>query len=252
MYAPGGIIFPVPPAGNRNTSFRVIQEIGAGARIDLWHYAEAAEIEPVTKSCRKGYHNHIFCRTVLIFISDIITNEPLTREKPETQAQAVNVDRFIDGMRNVPSVVTVVTMGDDSGAWGITIGSFVSLSLDPPLICFNVQRSIRIHDPIVKADRYVVHVLREDQADLSDLFASSEMPREQQFNNVEYTMESGCPVLKDAFIRFHCSRHDVLSGGDHSILLGLVNDVTRGTAGRPVVYHRRAYHGIGQHIADHK
>ncbi len=170
----------------------------------------------------------------------------------DKQIQAINIDRFIEGMRNVPSVVTVVTMGDESGVWGITIGSFVSLSLDPPLICFNVQRSIPIHDPIVKADRYIVHVLREDQADLSDLFANSDLSREKQFKDLVYAMDSGCPVLDDAFIRFHCSRHDVHPGGDHSILLGLVNDVTTGIVGRPVVYHHRAYYGIGRHIADHQ
>lgn len=170
----------------------------------------------------------------------------------DKQGQAIDIDRFIEGMRNVPSVVTVVTMGDESGVWGITIGSFVSLSLDPPLICFNVQRSIPIHDPIVRADRYVVHVLREDQAELSDLFARSDLSSEEKFKDLVYTMESGCPILSDAFVRFHCTRYDVLPGGDHSILLGLVNDVTTGTVGRPVVYHHRAYHGIGRHIADHQ
>lgn len=168
------------------------------------------------------------------------------------KGQGVDMDRFISGMRHVPTVVTVVTMADDAGNWGITIGSFVSLSLDPPLICFNVQKTIAIHDAIVEADHFVVHVLREDQANLSDLFARSDISGEEQFESIEYEVsEKGLPVLKDALTTFHCSQYNLLPGGDHSILIGLVERVSNGNPGRPVVYHQRAYHGIGRHIADH-
>ncbi len=168
------------------------------------------------------------------------------------EGHGVDTDRFIEGMRHVPSVVTVVIMADESGDWGITIGSFVSLSLDPPLICFNVQKSIAIHDAILQADHFVVHVLREDQAELSDLFARADISKEEQFESIDYDVsEHGSPVLKDALTTFLCSQYSVLPGGDHSILVGLVEDVSNGKPGRPVVYHQRAYHGIGRHIADH-
>ncbi|MCZ6756952.1 MAG: flavin reductase family protein [Bacteroidetes bacterium] len=168
------------------------------------------------------------------------------------EGQGVDIARFLEGMRHVPTVVTVVTMADESGDWGITIGSFVSLSLDPPLICFNVQKSIAIHDAIVKAEHFVVHVLREDQADLSDLFARSDISKDEQFSTIEYDVsEQGSPVLKDALTTFHCIQYNILPGGDHTILIGLVIDISNGKPGRPVVYHQRAYHGIGRHIADH-
>lgn len=169
------------------------------------------------------------------------------------EGKAVDIEKFISGMRHVPTVVTVVTMADEDGNWGITIGSFVSLSLDPPLICFNVQKSIRIHEPIINAEHYVVHVLREDQSHYSDLFARSDLSREEQFENLEISVdENGSPVLKDALVTFHCRSHAVLPGGDHSILVGMVEAVSNGNPGRPVVYHQRAYHGIGRHIADHE
>ena len=175
-----------------------------------------------------------------------------TNRIKSNESNAVDAEDFISGMRHVPSVVTVVTMADDAGNWGITIGSFVSLSLDPPLICFNVQKSIAIHDPLTAAETFVVHVLREDQSHYSDLFARSDISRTEQFSGLGIvTDENGSPVLPDTLVTFYCRQHALLPGGDHSIVVGLVERVHNGNPGRPVVYHQRAYHGIGRHIADH-
>ena len=165
----------------------------------------------------------------------------------------VTSEAFRHGMRHVPSVVTVVTMGDDDGVQGVTIGSFVSLSLEPPLVCFNVQKSISIHDRIVNASGYAIHVLRENQADVSDWFARSDIDFGSQFDDFEFGVSPhGAPLLDDCLVRFECEAHDVLPGGDHSILVGRVMTVREGDSGRPIVYHQRAYHGVGDHIADHE
>lgn len=162
----------------------------------------------------------------------------------------VDDDAFRRGMRHVPTVVTIVTVGNADGFAGITIGSFVSLSLDPPLICFNVQRSTSIHDRIVSAGSYVVHVLREDQSALSDRFATPEMSQEEQFSGLDYVISNGNPVLNDVLVSFTCTAEDVLPGGDHSILIGRVVQISEGESGRPVVYHQRAYYGVGELVAE--
>ncbi len=162
----------------------------------------------------------------------------------------IDDDAFRRGMRHVPTVVTVVTVGDGDGFAGITIGSFVSLSLNPPLICFNVQRSTSIHDRIVSAESYVVHVLREDQSSLSDRFATPELSQEEQFSGLDYVVSNGNPVLSDVLVSFTCVAEDVLPGGDHSILVGRVIHISEGKAGRPVVYHQRAYYGVGSRVAE--
>jgi flavin reductase (DIM6/NTAB) family NADH-FMN oxidoreductase RutF len=168
-------------------------------------------------------------------------------DQPST---GVDANSFRRGMRHVPTVVTVLTMADDEGTAGITIGSFVSLSLDPPLICFNVQRSTSIHDRIVRAPSYVVHVLRETQSDLSNRFATPRLSEEEQFRGLNYEVETDGPVLAGALVTFICSAESVLPGGDHSILVGRVMEVREGEPGRPVVFHQRAYWGIGQQVAE--
>ncbi len=154
-------------------------------------------------------------------------------------------------MSHVPSVVTVVTIKDDMGKRGVTIGSFVSLSLEPPLICFNIQKSLKIYERIISVTEFAVHVLREDQAFLSDRFANSSLDSEAQFDDIDFELTAnGTPILSEHLVRFVCRPHAILPGGDHSIVVGEVLQIEERGNARPVVYHQRAYHGVGRHIAD--
>lgn len=156
-----------------------------------------------------------------------------------------------NGMRHIPAVVTIVTIGDSSGLKGITIGSFVSLSLDPPLVSFNVQKSATIFDRLTGAEHYAIHVLREGQSELSERFSDPQLTGEEQFDGLNYIVDDhGVPVLDNPLVTFFCSRHEILPGGDHIILVGRVDKIVEGSPGRPVVYHQRAYHAVGERVAD--
>lgn len=173
---------------------------------------------------------------------------------PETGAgTGVASEAFRRGFRHVPTVVTVVLFEQTDPAMptGITIGSFVSLSLEPPLVCFNVMKSARMHDTAVAARNFVVHVLREDQNDLSDRFAMPHFTRAEQLEGLQVVAGPfGYDILDNALVRFDCALEEVHDAGDHSILVGRVHDVVEGEDGRPIVYHQRAYHAIGDHVAD--
>lgn len=165
----------------------------------------------------------------------------------------VEPSAFKCGFRHVPTVVTVVLFEQPDPAMptGITIGSFVSLSLEPPLVCFNVMKTARSHDALVNGDSFVVHVLRDDQSDLSDRFAMPHYTSVEQTDGVEMVDGPfGYPVLSDALVRFDCTTESIHDAGDHSIVVGCVVNVLEGGNGRPVVYHQRAYHAIGDHVAD--
>ncbi|MEX0601597.1 MAG: flavin reductase family protein, partial [Rhodothermales bacterium] len=126
-------------------------------------------------------------------------------------------------MRHVPSPVTIVTVAGEDELRGITIGSFTSTSLRPPLISFNVSREARIHEVLTAADRFAVHVLADDQAPLSDHFATPDLTGAEQFQDVTYSVdEHGTPILSGALAVMLCARHAVYDAGDHSIMLGRV------------------------------
>ncbi len=152
-------------------------------------------------------------------------------------------------MRQAPSPVSVVTTADGRGEIrGVTIGSFTSASLCPPLLSFNISREAGIYDLLTRADRFALHILHEGQAHLSDRFAAPDMSGVEQFRGVDYQVDAqGLPVLADVLAALLCLRHAVYDAGDHSIVLGRVTDIREVAAGkRPLVYFDRSYRRVGK------
>ena len=166
----------------------------------------------------------------------------------------VDPDTFRDGMSRIPTVVTVVTVpvqtdGADGGTslpCGVTIGSFASLSLEPPLVSYNLTTSAAIHPLAIQAEHFAVHVLADDQSELSDRFANPHLGADDQLNGLDVTFgERGVPLFRPYLVRFHCRRHSVQAGGDHSIITGLVEQIEENEGG-PLVYYDRAYRSLAR------
>ena len=139
------------------------------------------------------------------------------------------------------TVVTALTVARDPV--GITVNSFNSVSLDPPLILFSVDRAGSSFATFRDAAHYVVNVLGEGQRDLSQRFAK---PVPDKWNGVPHaTWSSGAPVLEGCLANLECAREAVHEGGDHIILIGRVLKLTHAEGGRPLLYYRGAYRGLG-------
>ncbi|NNE71251.1 MAG: flavin reductase family protein [Rhodothermales bacterium] len=148
-------------------------------------------------------------------------------------------------MRRVPTPVTVVTIGGTEPR-GITIGSFVTVSLEPPLVSFNVQHSARIHDSLLAAERFAVHVLSSDQGSHSELFADPELSGAEQLSQVMHRLDaSGVPVLDGVLSRFLCSVEGTQTAGDHTIVVGRVLELEARDSGDALLYLNRAYRSLG-------
>ena len=158
-------------------------------------------------------------------------------------------ERMRLAMRRVPTPVTVVTAAARDEIRGITVGSFTSVSLNPPLISFNVARQARMHGVIVEAENFAVHLLADTQADLSTAFAEPHKAGGEQFRGIDHTMgDFGVPVLVDAAVVFHCVAWAVHPGGDHSLVIGRVRRVEKGEEADPLVYFDRCYHHLGDRL----
>lgn len=152
-------------------------------------------------------------------------------------------------MRRVPSPVTVVTADDRGDPRGITIGSFTSASLDPPLISFNVDKEAQMYDVLLDVSRFAVHVLTDRQAHLSEHFAVPDATSEQQFGSVAYQRdEYGTPILNDVLAVLHCRKYAVYEAGDHSIFVGEVQGMKEAVGGMPVLYFDRTYRSVGDEV----
>jgi flavin reductase (DIM6/NTAB) family NADH-FMN oxidoreductase RutF len=123
----------------------------------------------------------------------------------------------------------------------MTVSSFASLSLHPPLVLVCVEKSLKTHDAITAAGRFGVSILGADQAHLSGRFASR---IDDKFEGVETERgELGVPLIANALTTLECHLHAQLSGGDHTIFVGEVASV-RTREGSPLVYFRAGYRDV--------
>jgi len=159
---------------------------------------------------------------------------------------AIESEAFKRALGRFATGVTVVTTVDRAGApQGLTVNSFTSVSLDPPLVLFCLDRAAGCFDVFAEASHFAVNILALDQSALSDRFASLVGDR---FNGAAFRVgATGCPVIAGALAAMECEiaqRHD---GGDHEILVGRVltiDDEVRGdgdAAAAPLLYYRGGY-----------
>lgn len=162
-------------------------------------------------------------------------------------SEEILVEAFRTAMRRVPSPVTVVTAADGGQMRGMTVGSFTSVSLVPPLISFNVSHDARMHDLITRVRHFAVHLLSDEQANLSTTFAEPDRSGAQQFEDVSYSLDKhGVPLIDGAIAVFHCASYARHPAGDHSLLVGRVLSVSPATGDLPLVYFNREYRVLGE------
>ncbi|MBL7226536.1 MAG: flavin reductase [Pseudomonas sp.] len=157
----------------------------------------------------------------------------------------VDTRAFRRALGNFATGVTVVTAADASGRKvGVTANSFNSVSLDPPLILWSIDKRSTSHAVFEAATHFAVNVLAADQIDLSNNFAR---PREDRFAEIGYQAGAGgAPVLADCSARFECEKYQQVDGGDHWIMIGKV--VAFDDCGRsPLLYHQGAYSMVLPH-----
>jgi 3-hydroxy-9,10-secoandrosta-1,3,5(10)-triene-9,17-dione monooxygenase reductase component len=149
-----------------------------------------------------------------------------------------------DVMRTFPQGVTVVTAEGDEGPRGITVSSFASVSLEPPLVLVCIMKESRAHDAIAKG-RFVVNVLGQDQGPVSDHFASPKLSSEEQFTGYAFPKIDGCLGY------LHCKVVDQSEQGTHTVFFGQVEQIELGAAGetaKPLVFCSRQYWGLGETV----
>ncbi len=139
------------------------------------------------------------------------------------------------------SGVTVVTTAQNGQLYGMTVTSFTSLSLRPPLVLVCVDQLASTHQAICLARRFAVNILEKGQESISRRFATHD---KDKFGGVAWHMgQMEVPVLEGALAVIECRLYDHLSGGDHAILVGEVLN-TQVYEGTPLLYCQRQYYEL--------
>lgn len=148
--------------------------------------------------------------------------------------------RFRQVLGAFPTGVTVVTaLGADGRPVGMAVGSFTSVSLDPPLIVYLPARTSTSFPRIRRASSFCVNVLGAHQQDLCRAFASK---GGDKFAGVEWSpTPSGAPRLHGVEAWIDCTPYRITTAGDHFLVIGRVEALDCTDAGHPMVFHRGRY-----------
>lgn len=151
---------------------------------------------------------------------------------------------FRRALGNFATGVTIMTAAVDGKRVGVTANSFNSVSLDPALILWSIDKRSTSYEVFNAASHFAVNILAADQIDLSNQFAR---PSDDKFATIEVEEGAGgAPLFADCAARFQCELHQQIDGGDHWILIGKV--VAFDDFGRaPLLYHQGAYSSVLPH-----
>lgn len=145
-----------------------------------------------------------------------------------------------DIMRKFPNGVAIVTTSWKDKLFGMTVNTFNSLSLTPPLVFFAADKIAGNDIPFRESDYFAVNLV--DDIKILDLFAK-EPKMEERFKRVKYRLSIGnIPIIENAYAYFEAQLYDVVEEGDHAIIVGkviggrLLRDPT------PIVYFNRNYY----------
>jgi len=156
----------------------------------------------------------------------------------------MNGEKLKTFMRNYPQGVTVVTTRYGGRLWGITVSSFTSVSLEPPLVLVSISKTAPSHEALVNSEFFAVNLLADDQSLVSDVFAGR-VEGAEKFQKIDYQLSSnGSPIITNTIGFLECRMWRKYEGGDHTIILGEVIDGEITREAKPLIYYNRGYTSI--------
>jgi flavin reductase (DIM6/NTAB) family NADH-FMN oxidoreductase RutF len=156
---------------------------------------------------------------------------------------SVSSEAFRRALREWASGVTIVTSRAGDVVHGMTVSSFTSVSLEPPLVLVCADKSSNTLGVIAQSGVFAAHVLAAGQEALANRFAAK-VDEDRRFEGIAWKSgATGAPILPGAVVVLDCrvvASHDA---GDHVIYVGRVEDLIAGQ-GEPLIYHRGAYRAL--------
>ena len=141
--------------------------------------------------------------------------------------------------RFATGVCVITTTTDDQRALGMTANSFSSVSLDPPLVLWNLQNNSDVYEAFATPRYFAINVLAKEQQDLSNQYAKKgdHLVAPDHYRIGKY----GSPVIRDALVSFECELDATHVGGDHLIVVGRVLNMQTRPSGEPLLFFSGAY-----------
>ena len=166
------------------------------------------------------------------------------------EATSENARFFRDVLGHCSTAVTVITApADAAGFPGMTVGSFLSVSLDPPLVAFLPAKSSGTWPRIERTGRFCANILAHDQIDHCTAFFSRDAT--DRFAGIDFRLSiTGAPILTDCLAWTDCAIEAVHEAGDHWMVIGRVTDLAVERSGDPLLFYQGRYRELSPHPED--
>jgi 3-hydroxy-9,10-secoandrosta-1,3,5(10)-triene-9,17-dione monooxygenase reductase component len=167
------------------------------------------------------------------------------KQSPHNSQTGIDPLHFRQVLASYPTGVAVITAATDQGWAGMCVGTFTSISLDPPLVGFFPKLGSETLDRIIQAGHFCVNVIGANHEHLSRKFTG---PWEDRFVGIRAVpAASGAPRLEESVLWIDCTLERVVEIGDHALVVGRVHDLgTEKSGAEPLVFHRGSYSTLSQ------
>jgi|TARA_B100001971_G_C18163789_1_gene522968 flavin reductase (DIM6/NTAB) family NADH-FMN oxidoreductase RutF len=154
-------------------------------------------------------------------------------------------EKFRQVLGSFPTGVTIVTTKDGKENRGLTVNSFCSVSLNPPLVLIGIEKEHKTHKLVKNSGVFAVNILREDQKELAERFSKINRRRERFKDLSTWVAVTGSPILEGCLAFIDCKVVSEYSGGDHTLFLAQAEAI--GSAedqGKALVFHQGKYTSV--------
>lgn len=151
----------------------------------------------------------------------------------------IDIEKYKELLGNYPTGVNVVTtIKNDNTPIGLTINSFASVSLNPSLILWSLDKNNYSLEIFKKAKYFAVNILASGQKSIAQLFSKKEVNR---FANCSWRLsEYNLPIINDTVGYLECETYEIIEAGDHFIIIGKVI-IMHNSNKEPLLYHKRTF-----------
>jgi flavin reductase (DIM6/NTAB) family NADH-FMN oxidoreductase RutF len=151
-------------------------------------------------------------------------------------------EQLRQAMRAWTTGVAIVTATHEGQRYGMTVNSFTSISLDPPLISVTLKQLTHTHELVHKSGEFAMTILSAKQRDLSDIFAGKIADIKDRFEGVETEkLLIDAPLIKGGMAFLNCRVMNSITAGENTLLLAEVIAARGEGEGAPLVYHNRVF-----------
>lgn len=170
-------------------------------------------------------------------------DERMAELKRAGPGQGLDGARFREAMSRVAAAVHIVTTGGPAGLGGITATSVASITVEPPMILFCINKSSPSAARVIENGVFCVNTLTPSQEVLADIFAGrTGQHLDERFASAEWTkLITGAPVLRNAAAVFDCRLTEVKEVVTHLVMIGAVEGVEYGRQDCSLTYAHRRY-----------